>query len=125
MIRSRRRGPWTRLLVALLCAMQLGLAFGVGHRGHEPSICGTASPAAVAALAEIDAGVFADAWRALSGSDGNHCSGCPGVVPAPPATSAAHAAPRSTEPPPGAAVPLGASRFGLHKPPSTAPPVRA
>lgn len=119
---------WLRLLVALLCCAQIG---HVAHAAPGPTapdaksvlLCGHVSLQAVESLAWLAPDEYGKSLRQLLGSDAQcqvDCGTAPVVLPA---SDLTHAPPE-----PGLSeqaidgVPLGASRFGRLRPPSTAPP---
>jgi hypothetical protein len=124
-----RPGRLARFLVFVLCVLNAGLGVAAclgSHRASpaEAHYCGTLTGEAMSALAGTAPEAFAAAYRQATGSDGACCLACPGCGPSAPGFEGVHGLPPATAQVPEVVGPaLGACRFGLHKPPSTAPPV--
>ena len=119
---------FTRFIVALMCLLHAALGVAGSFASHGESaahgyLCGAATPAAVAALADKAPEVFAEAYRQLTGAGEDCCGGCPACSPAIHLVCAARA---GIDPvlsyQEALTVLRGAPRSEVHKPPSTAPP---
>jgi hypothetical protein len=122
----------TRCVIVLMCVMHVGLGMAAGinhHRGSaaEGYLCGSHRSAdAIASLAGVVPEVFAETYRQLTGSGEDCCGACPACGPAAIPASNGAIGMETARPPVLALHPAGdPRRIGIHKPPSTAPPVHS
>lgn len=112
-----------RLIVALLCWVQIGQVAHALPAAKSAVLCGHASIAAIESLAWLAPDEYGKSLRQMLGGDvpcQAHCAIGPAVLPP---SGLTHASPRlSTVEPRQVRVALGASRFGRLRPPATAPP---